>query len=382
MHVQKDQDSTAAVIPSLLSSHSRAAARRLDPRVAAITSGWLARWSRTVRLVPGLVAAIVLAIGATIFGRLEPVIGGPVFGIVLGMLVATFRRDIGVLKPGTAFASRQLLQASIVVLGTGLSLAQVVHTGLSSLPVMLGTLALCLLVTWGAGRMLGLRGGLPTLIGVGTGVCGASAIAATTAVIGAAEADVAYAISTIFAFNIVAVLLYPAIGHLLGLSQHAFGLWSGTAINDTSSVVAAAYTYGAAAGDYSVVVKLTRTLMIIPICLGLAFWQTRRHRRRALADGATTAAPVVPWRRMFPWFIVYFLAIVAANSLGLIPHGWHTPLSEAAVFLITTALAGIGLSTRFHDMRRTGLRPLALGAMLWATVGISSLLLQLLSGQL
>ena len=353
-----------------------------DGTVAAVTSGRPARWPRTARLVPGLAAAIVLAIAATCLGRLEPVIGGPVFGIVLGMLVATGRRGTGVLKPGAAIAGKQVLQASIVVLGTGLSLAQVAHTGLSSLPVMLGTLALCLLVTWGAGRLLGLRGSLPILIGVGTGICGASAIAATTAVIGAAEVEVAYAISTIFAFNVVAVLLYPAIGHLLGLSQHAFGLWSGTAINDTSSVVAAACTYGAAAGDYGVVVKLTRTLMIIPICLGLAFWQARRHRRRALAADVTIAAPAVPWRRMFPWFIAYFLAAVAANSLGLIPHGWHAPLSQIAVFLITTALAGIGLSTRVGDMRRTGLRPLALGAVLWATVGISSLLLQLLSGHL
>ena len=163
-------------------------------------------------------------------------------------------------------------------------------------------------------------------------VVGGAVATATTAVIGAAEADVAYAISTIFAFNIVAVLLYPAIGHLLGLSQHAFGLWSGTAINDTSSVVAAAYTYGAAAGDYSVVVKLTRTLMIIPICLGLACWQARRHRRRALAGGVATVTPAVPWRRMFPWFIVYFLAVAAANSFGLIPHGWHHPLSQVAIF--------------------------------------------------
>jgi uncharacterized integral membrane protein (TIGR00698 family) len=354
---------------------------RDQPQAEAITSSRPTRWPRTARLGPGLAAAIMLAIAATFAGRLEPVIGGPVLGIVFGMLVATFGRKADVLGPGAAFAGRRVLQASIVVLGTGLSLAQVAHTGLSSLPVMLGTLTLCLLVTWGAGRMLGLRGDLPILIGVGTGICGASAIAATTAVIGAAEVDVAYAISTIFAFNIVAVLLYPAIGHLLGLSQHVFGLWSGTAINDTSSVVAAAYSYGAAAGNYGVVVKLTRTLMIIPICLGLALWQARRHRRRALAADATTAAPAVPWRRMFPWFTVYFLAMVAANSLRLIPHGWHAPLSQAAIFLITTALAGIGLSTPFHHVRRTGLRPLALGAVLWATVGISSLLLQLLSGQ-
>lgn len=121
--------------------------------------------------------------------------------------------------------------------------------------------------------------------------------------------------------------------------------------------------------------------MIIPICLGLAFWQARRHRRRAAA-GVTTAAPAVPWRRMFPWFIVYFLAIVPATSLGLIPARLARPAVPGCVFLITTALVGIGLSTRFRDMRRTGLRPLALGAVLWVTVGISSLLLQLLSGQL
>jgi len=270
----------------------------------------------------------------------------------------------------------------------------------------LGTLSLALLAAWGVGRLLGIDGDLRTLIGVGTGICGASAIAATTAVIGAAEADVSYAISTIFAFNVIAVLTYPTLGHLLGLSQHAFGLWSGTAI------------YGHAAGDYGVVVKLTRTLMIIPITIALSLMTRRRAAKAAAgapleslgeaADGASRASPSEgaddasgaspgsastagsgragrPVRRLrvwqlVPWFLVGFLAAAALNSLGGVPHAAHSPLSTLSLFLITMALSGIGLATRPLALRSAGLRPLALGAILWATVGISSLLLQAATG--
>ena len=330
-----------------------------------------------------------------------PVIGAPVCGIVFGVarrcrVAQTVARRP--LQPGVAFASRTVLQLAIVVLGSGLSLAEVAHTGLSSLPVMLGTLSLALVAAWGVGRLLGIDGDLRTLIGVGTGICGASAIAATTAVIGAAEADVAYAISTIFAFNVIAVLTYPTLGHLLGLSQHAFGLWAGTAINDTSSVIAAAYTYGLAAGNYGVVVKLTRTLMIIPITIALAV-MTRRRESAVAARGADAAARRAsrrlppaktaagrPVRRrlrlwqLVPWFLIGFLVAAGLNSLGAVPQGAHSPLSTLSLFLITMALSGIGLSTRPRQLRSAGLRPLALGAILWATVGISSLLLQAATG--
>jgi uncharacterized integral membrane protein (TIGR00698 family) len=376
--------------------------------------------------LPGLLACVLVAAVATAFGRLVPVVGAPVFGIIIGVAVGQVPRSPALdarLRPGIAFSSRTVLQSSIVLLGTGLSLAAIAHTGLSSLPVMLGTLSLALAVAWAAGRLLGIGRDLRTLIGVGTGICGASAIAATTAVIGAAESDVAYAISTIFAFNVIAVLTYPTLGHLLGLSQHAFGLWAGTAINDTSSVIAAAYTYGHAAGDYGVVVKLTRTLMIIPISLVLAF----RMRRDASGFGAADAAPAgvgraevaalesieelglaevapleaieeldgrrtpdqtggavaAPERRprlrlghMVPWFLIGFLLAAGVNTAGLVPPAAHAWLSAASLFFITMALAGIGLSTRPLELRRAGLRPLALGAILWATVGVSSLVIQ------
>jgi uncharacterized integral membrane protein (TIGR00698 family) len=315
-------------------------------------------------------------------GQRLPLVGAPVFAIVTGMAVSAFRSPATALRPGLEFTSKRVLQGSIVVLGFGLSGREVLSTGVASLPVLLGTLAIALVVAWSAGRALRLRGDLNTLIGVGTAVCGASAIAATDSVIGADEADVSYAIATIFTFNVIAVLAYPTLGHLFGLSQHAFGLWAGTAVNDTSSVVAASTIYGHAAASYGVVVKLTRTLAIVPICLGLAVLRQRNSSRTAQAGTAPVVPALVSVRRVLPLFIVAFAAAVALNSLGLVPAGAHRDLSELATWMITAALGAIGLSTRFSHIRKAGPRPILLGAILWATVGVASLALQTATGSI
>ncbi len=338
------------------------------PGAASVRRPW--HW------IAGMLVVVAIAVVATYLGSLVPLVGGPVFGIALGAAIAAFLPTDGAIRAAAAFAGKRVLQVSIVVLGSGLSLAQVAQVGISSLPVMLGTLAVALGGAWLFGRLLGVTGNIRTLIGVGTGICGASAIAATTAVIGAADAEVAYAIGTIFTFNIAAVLLFPTLGHLLGLSQHAFGLWAGTAINDTSSVVAAAFTYGAAAGAYGLVVKLTRTLMIIPITVVLSAMTARRDA----SETGTTQRLRVPWKRLVPLFLVGFIAASAANSLGLIPVAWHPVLTASASFMITVALTGIGLTTRLATLRAAGLRPLLLGGILWVLVAISSLLLQWATG--
>lgn len=328
---------------------------------------------------PGLAAAGGIAALATVLGRLLPVIGAPVIAIVCGIAVTCVRKPGRGLLPGIAFASRRVLQASIVVLGLGLSLNQVMSTGVRSLPVLLGTLLVALGMAWAVRRLLGLDRDLGILIGTGTAICGASAIAATDAVIEADEADVSYAIATIFTFNVVAVLLYPTLGHLMGLSQHSFGLWSGTAINDVSSVVAASTVYGHAAASYGVIVKLTRTLAIIPICVALSIW---RGRDRTVAAGPGSGGRGLDLRRIVPLFIVAFLIAVAVNTMHLVPDGWHPALTDLAAWMITAALAAIGLSTDFGRIRRAGPRPLAMGAVLWATVGLASLGLQLATGTL
>jgi uncharacterized integral membrane protein (TIGR00698 family) len=344
-------------------------------------------------IVPGLAAAVGLAIVATLVGRHVPLVGSAVPGAVIGAAIAIVFKPRPRLTRGLKFATTFVLQCSVVVLGTQLSVSSAARAGLQSLPVMLGTLAACLAATYVYGRLLGVTGNLRTLIGVGTGICGGSAIAAVSPVIEAAGTDIGYAISTIFLFNIAAVILFPLLGHAIGMSQHSFGLFAGTAVNDTSSVVATATTYGSSAAGYAVVVKLVRTLMIIPISLGLAALTARKDRAAGgAASSAATPAPspgregarMSPSRvvRLVPWFLIGFLLAATANSLGAIPAAAHGGLQQVSVFLVAVALSAIGLSTDTAALRRAGTKPLLLGAMLWVTVGATSLGLQLLTGTL
>ncbi|HEY5341973.1 MAG TPA: putative sulfate exporter family transporter [Candidatus Aquilonibacter sp.] len=312
----------------------------------------------------GLLAAFAVAVVATVLGSFVPIVGAPVFAIVIGTVIAAVRMPSAKLRPGIAFASRALLQWSIVLLGTNLSLREIAHGGAASLPVMLGTLVIVLALAWLVGRALGLDRDIRRLLGVGTAICGGSAIAALSSVIEAEQADISYALGAVFLFNVVAVLVFPALGHLMHLSQSAFGLWAGTAINDTSSVVAAAFAYGHAAGNSAVIVKLTRTTLIIPIVLFYAWRRIAEHRGKGTR---------INWRAIIPWFILWFLVAAVLNSLGVIPVALQKPLQELALFAITIALAGVGLGTDIVKIRSAGFRPLLLGAILWAAIALSSL---------
>lgn len=328
--------------------------------------------SRARDIGPGVALTAIIATISTAAGRAVPAVGAPLIAIVAGGVLAAVRPLPPRAVPGVAFCSRRILQAAVVILGGSLSLREVLHTGLASLPVLIGTLALALAVAGPVGRGLGLSRDVTTLIGVGTAICGASAIAAADSVIDADDNDVAYAVTTIFLFNIVALLVYPTLGRALGLSQQAFGVWAGTAVNDLSSVVATSTLYGHSAQATAVVVKLTRTLAIIPVCVGLAY----ARKRTSTARGGRPGAGPVPARRVLPWFLFGFVALAALNSIGVIPVGWHSAISQMSTWMITAALAAIGLGTRIGGMRRAGWRPLALGAVLWATVGVSGLALQ------
>ncbi len=334
---------------------------------------------RTRALVPGLAISVVLAIVATIAGNHFRVIGAPVFAIVGGMIISAFVSKKKTLQAGIGFSSKSVLKGSIIVLGTGLSFHEVVVTGVSSLPVLLGTLVVALASAWLLGRWLLIESDLTTLIGVGTAICGASAIAATDAVISASESDVSYAISTIFFFNVTAVLTFPALGHLMHLSSHAFGLWSGTAVNDMSSVVAASSVYSKAAASFAVIVKLTRTLMIIPITVGLA---SLRARSKGTVASTDVPSRITTLRRVFPVFIIWFLVAVFANSMNWISSAWHPDLALVASFMISVALGAIGMSSNFAEIRKMGARPLLMGGALWILVSGSSLGLQLLTTHL
>jgi uncharacterized integral membrane protein (TIGR00698 family) len=344
-----------------------------------IAGGWL-----PTGLLAGLAVALVLGTAAAVLGHWVPVVGAPVIALLLAIgLRALLDRRLpsaaARLRPGTSFAGKYLLQVAIVLFGAGLSVVTVLRVGAASLPVMLGTLAVCLVAAWLLGRLLRIADPLRTLIGTGTGICGASAIAAVGPALAADATEMAYAVSTIVVYNVLAAVLFPAIGHVLTLGPRAFGLWAGTAVNDTSSVVATAYAYGASAGQYAVVVKLTRSLMIVPVVLVLI---ARQGRRTAAAGAPDSSAPRPPVWRLIPPFIAAFLIAAALNSVGVVPAGWHDALPHLAGFVTAVAMAGIGLGTSFGQLRRVGLRPLALGGLLSALTAGSSLALQALTGSL
>jgi uncharacterized integral membrane protein (TIGR00698 family) len=303
------------------------------------------------------------------------VVGGPVFGITLGILVASFAAPAhgdGLLagaRKGIKFTSKSILQLAVVLLGFDMQVASVLRVGQQSLLVIALTLSAAFLTAFFAGRLLRISKNLTTLIGVGTAICGGSAIAAASSAINAEDQDISYSISTIFLFNVIAVFLFPFLGHLLRLSDTGFGMWAGTAINDTSSVVAAGFSFSDAAGNFATVVKLTRSLMIVPVTLALA-WVTARGNGK----GQNFA-----FAKVFPWFILGFLAAAVLNSTAILPVGIASSLAQSGKFLIIMAMAAIGLNTSVQAFVKTGPRALLLGAATWLAVMLSSLAVQLIT---
>jgi uncharacterized integral membrane protein (TIGR00698 family) len=320
--------------------------------------------------LPGIFACLAIAAIATVLGARVPIVGAPVFAIAIGLALTPAIRRAPALQTGAAFCGKILLQWAIVLFGAGLSVVQIVRGGAAALPVTLGTFVIVLLLAYVFGRMLDLDLTLRRLLGIGTAICGGSAIAAVSSVIDADPSDVAYALGTVFFFNVVALLTFPPLGHAMHMSQSAFGLWAGTAINDTSSVVAAAFAYGNAAGTDAIVVKLTRTLLIVPVVLYYAWKRIRSNR----------AGERIDWFAILPWFVVWFALAAVCKTEGWIPVAWSGPLQRLAMFAIVSALAGVGLTADIERMRSAGLRPLALGALLWIAIAASSLLIARATG--
>src|SRR5690625_2765380 len=329
---------------------------------------------------PGIALACAVALVALLLGHWWPMIGGPIFAILLGIGVRNSLGSLPLCRPGLHFASNTLLQWSIIFLGFGLSMQQVLQVGRDSMGIMLITIAAAFVAAFILGRLLGVSNQLRSLIGAGTAICGGSAIAAIAPIIKPQEHETALAISTIFLFNLVAVIVFPALGHALGMSELGFGLWAATAINDTSSVVAAAYSYGNTAGNYATIVKLTRATFIIPLCLFYVGLELHRHHQQRHQLSAAAAPPKIQFTRLIPWFIIWFVCASAIRSTGLLPAEILLSLDWLAKFLMVLALAAIGLSSNIQAIAKAGWQPLVLGLGTWLAVVITSLAVQIYSG--
>ena len=327
----------------------------------------------------GILLCLILALPAWWLGSRFPVIGGPILAILLGMLVAIPLRDQGRMAPGIKFTSKKVLQWAVILLGFGLDLTVVLRTGKQSLPIILCTITASLVIAFVLHKVLHIPSKISTLIGVGSSICGGSAIAATAPVIDADDEEVAQAISVIFFFNVLAAILFPILGHAIGFdttSGEAFGIFAGTAVNDTSSVTAAAstwdsmYNLGSTTLDKAVTVKLTRTLAIIPITLVLAFLRTRREQ---------TDHNKVDFKKIFPMFILYFIIASIITTIAVnfgVPAAVFNPLKTLSKFFIVLAMSAIGLNTNIVKLVKTGAKPLLLGFSCWIGITCMSLLMQ------
>ena len=324
----------------------------------------------------GLLLASAVASAALVLGYFLPVIGAAVFGIVIGIIINnTFKAPASCAK-GLDYATKRVLKIAIVLVGAGLSFTQVLVTGADTFVLMIFTISAAFLTAFIAGKILGVSSHLKSLIGVGTAICGGSAIAAIAPIIEAEDKDISYSISAVFLFNIAAVFIFPPLGHLMGLTDNGFGLWAGTAINDTSSVVAAGYTYSAAAGDYATIVKLTRTTMIVPIAVAFAAAVSFRKKKASSSGGAHFS-----FVKIFPWFVLGFCAMSMLNSSSLLSAQIMNVIKETGRVLIVLALSAIGLKTDFRKMISAGWRPLVLGLVTWFAVAAAGLAVQFVSHQ-
>ncbi|NQJ68346.1 YeiH family putative sulfate export transporter [Streptococcus suis] len=331
----------------------------------------------------GVVLCLVLALVGQWLGGLFPLVGGPVFALLIGMSLHSYVARKNAFQSGLTFTSKKILQYAVICLGFGLNLSAVLAVGRQSLPIILSTISFALFLAFLLWKWLPISSHLATLIGVGTSICGGSAIAATAPVIQADDEDVAQAISVIFLFNVLAALIFPTLATWLGFSTdsgQAFGMFAGTAVNDTSSVTATAATWDSLYGlgsqtlDTAVTVKLTRTLAIIPITTVLAIWQAR---------GKETQADKSLLLAVFPTFILYFiLASLVTTMAGHFGLGTDlfSPLKTLSKFLICMAMAAIGLRTNVLALVKNGRVALLVGLACWLGVTLLTLVWQAILG--
>lgn len=315
----------------------------------------------------GLLLTLVIGAFSMWMSNLIPgdIIGSSVLALILGMLLHPVLRKIPKTSSGVQFVSTKVLKLGIILMGITLSFSQVLMVGKYALFLMVFTL----LTAFGGGYVLGrlfkVNWKLSSLLATSTAICGGTAVATLGPAIEADDRDIAYAISATFLFDLLTVIAFPWIGHMLGLSDTSYGLWVGTAVNDTSSVVAAGYGFSEIAGSFAVIVKLTRTLFIVPIVLIFSYLHVRRKVHSAQVSGSEKKVDILS---IFPWFILVFIVMVAVKSTGLVPENAVTGISLLSKLLMVMALAAIGLKTSVQEVKGVGLKPMVLGVCIDTSV--------------
>lgn len=321
---------------------------------------------------PGLI--LVAVITASAYGlrhipfvsQLSPMISA----IFVGMLFANVVGINGSAASGISLSGKRLLRIAVALLGLQISFEQLSDIGVTGVGLAAFGLGATFLFTLWAGRLLGVDRQLTHLLAAGTSVCGASAIAATNAVTGADDEDVAYAVACITLFGTIAMFLFPVLALVTGISDHTYGLWIGLSVHEVAQVVGAGFQGGPEAGEIAVVAKLARVLMLAPLIICLSYLFSRSQKQ---TSGKSTQVKLVPF------FIVGFMVLAVLNSLEIIPHIVHEPIVTITPVLLTAAMAALGLGTSVSKLKQHGLPPLLLAGIASLFIaGLSYLLVTML----
>lgn len=326
-----------------------------------------------------IVVCILIAILATFLSGLQNIIGGPMIGLLIGMLIVNIIPEWDEeFRDGTSFVGKKFLNLGIILAGATLNFNEILGHGAKALPLIIFNICLSFAVARIIGNKLNVTKNTSTLVGGGTSICGGTAIATTSSIIGATESEIAYAMTAIFLFDVLGAIMYPYLAGALNLTANQFGILAGTAINDTSSVAAAEATYNLLNGiDYNmaITVKLARTTMLIPLAVIITLIKVRNESKANVnIEEQTSVGKTII--NAFPWFILIFVLMAILNTLSvfdIIP-GADKFFSKSYKFLITAALAGVGFKIQFKDLFTEGIKPMILGGCTWLALFISSMI--------
>ncbi|WP_372364592.1 YeiH family protein [Candidatus Uabimicrobium sp. HlEnr_7] len=325
-------------------------------------------------VLPGLtfvvfIAVIVRSAHKYLPNAYEKLLSEVVVGMLVGLIIGNFIGVSDLFKSGIRLSFGLILKLAIVLLGVRISISKIIAVGGTALLLVIFLIILALIVTYFLGKWLGVSSKLAALIGVGTAVCGNTAISAIAPAIKAKDEEMSFAIAVNTLFGTCAVFLYPLLGEYLHLSDTFFGFWAGTAVNDTSQVVATGFSYSNNAGDWATTVKLTRNALMGFVIVAMTFVYAQKDNKNTSFIS----------KIKLPMFVVMFLIVAAINSLGFFH--WLEGISKITIighiswltkFLILIALIGVGLNTRFTSMKNIGWRPFLLGLFVGLIVSCTS----------
>ena len=332
------------------------------------------------KTLPGLALTLGVAVTAFLLNQIIPgdFLGMTLIALIVGMALNPFVEKYPAFAQGIHFTSGKVLRLGIILTGINLSFFQVAQAGKYALLLLAFTFTTAFSVGIICSKVFHINWKLSSLLSVSTAICGGTAVATLGPTIGAKDRDIAYAISATFLFDLITVLLFPWFGKLLGMTDTGYGLWIGTAVNDTSSVVAAGYAFSDPAGALATIVKLTRTLFIVPVVIVFSWINSRKEAKSGLglSTGVTSIRRKISFGKIFPWFILGFLVMVGIRSLEVLPLDMVNAIANVAKVLLAMALGAIGMKTSLGEVKEVGIKPMVAGVIIDTSVVIVALFAQ------